>query len=472
MNHSKLKCLMLLCFLTGCSSLPQPYGSTRELTDINTLAPGVWRSDGYGWLLEISPKPSTDIAVYNTAGDICLRITGEQENPLDYIDQFRRFPDDDHLRLFNRVEPYEISFNRIDFLPKTCVENINSTPLTNFDAFTQFFKNHYAFFELYDVNWSEITTQARQALSEQSHEGELVEILIGLLSQLKDGHVSIAAVIDGDAGQFMANPGRTRTAIEEQLGHHNNPMAVFGQQYLKHDIDQVILNGQSTDLLNERFKYGITDHHIGYLAIMAEGGYTGSNNASLIDEQQALQKGMSQIINHFNQHQVNAVIIDLSVNHGGYDFLSRQIAGYFTASPVQAYSKYAKDASQTVSQTLTIPAADIRYTGPVYVLTSDFTVSAGEILTLSLRALPNVTHVGEATRGAFSDVLTKYLPNGWEITLSNEVYLDHQGQLWEGKGISPTLPIQVFDPQNPLTGHLQAVQEVVRIIQQKMMANN
>ncbi len=458
--------------LTGCSSLPQPYGSTRDLSEINTLAPGTWQSDGYGWLLAIQPSPSKEITVYNATDDFCLRITAEQENPLDYVDQFRRFPDDDHLRLFNRVEPYEISFSRIDYLPKTCVDGSSSTPLANFDAFTQFFNTHYAFFELYNVNWNEVTTRARQTLSDQSHEGELVATFIGLLSQLKDGHVSISAVVDGDAGQFMANPGRTRTAIEKHLGHHDNPMAVFGQQYLRHDIDDAILHGQSSDLLNERIKYGITDHNIGYLAILAEGGYTDNENASLLDEQQALQQAMEQIINDFNQQEVNAVIIDLSVNHGGYDFLSRQIASHFTSSPVPAYSKYAKDASRIVPQTLTVPAANVRYTGPVYVLTSDFTVSAGEILTLSLRALPNVTHVGEATRGAFSDVLTKYLPNGWEITLSNEVYLDHLGHMWEGQGIRPTIPVQVFNPENPLTGHLQAVQELVRIIQQKTMTTH
>lgn len=52
---------------------------------------------------------------------------------------------------------------------------------------------------------------------------------------------------------------------------------------------------------------------------------------------------------------------------------------------------------------------------PVFVLTSDVTVSAAGTLLLSLRALPNVTHLGATTRGALSDVLTKPLLNGWEV---------------------------------------------------------
>jgi carboxyl-terminal processing protease len=65
------------------------------------------------------------------------------------------------------------------------------------------------------------------------------------------------------------------------------------------------------------------------------------------------------------------------------------------------------------------------------------TISAAEILTMCLRALPNVTHIGEATRGSLSDILTKDLPNGWTLNLSNEVYLDSERKGWEGKGIPP-----------------------------------
>jgi carboxyl-terminal processing protease len=77
--------------------------------------------------------------------------------------------------------------------------------------------------------------------------------------------------------------------------------------------------------------------------------------------------------------------------------------------------------------------------------------------------LPNVTHVGTHTRGAFSDVLTRRLPNGWSLGISNEVYTDPQGQVWEGRGVEPDVTLRVFDLANPLRGHTEAVRAIQRM---------
>jgi carboxyl-terminal processing protease len=95
-------------------------------------------------------------------------------------------------------------------------------------------------------------------------------------------------------------------------------------------------------------------------------------------------------------------------------------------------------------------------------MTSNVTVSAAEILTLAMRALPNVTHVGETTRGSLSDMLAKRLPNGWSVTLSNEVYLDAHGKGWEGAGIAPSLAIPVFiGDDDPAASHARALRALV-----------
>ena len=105
-----------------------------------------------------------------------------------------------------------------------------------------------------------------------------------------------------------------------------------------------------------------------------------------------------------------------------------------------------------------IPSSRVRFEGPLHVLTSDITMSAAETLVLSLRALPQVTLVGQATRGAFSNVLEKPLPHGTHVMLSNEVYEDPDGECYEGRGIPPDVPIVVFDPADPWRGHGQAVE--------------
>ena len=98
-----------------------------------------------------------------------------------------------------------------------------------------------------------------------------------------------------------------------------------------------------------------------------------------------------------------AVIVDVTNNRGGYDGIAQHIAGRFTETRRLAYTKIGFGAQGVEPQPFHVePSARVRYTGPVYLLTSDVTLSAAEIFSLYMRALPNVVHVGDTTRGAFS----------------------------------------------------------------------
>ena len=78
--------------------------------------------------------------------------------------------------------------------------------------------------------------------------------------------------------------------------------------------------------------------------------------------------------------------------------VARALAGRFASERVVGYSKYAGDADEATPQAIFIePSKGRRYTGPVYLLTSDYTLSAAEVFTMAMRELPNVTHVGQAT---------------------------------------------------------------------------
>jgi carboxyl-terminal processing protease len=174
-------------------------------------------------------------------------------------------------------------------------------------------------------------------------------------------------------------------------------------------------------------------------------------------------------MSRFQKRRAKALIMDLSVNMGGYDFIARDIANRFASRATLAYQKRALDS--TISKPFPhdiAPHEGTRFIHPVYVLTSQATVSGGEVLTLALRALPQTVHAGQATRGAFSDVLTKTLPNGWKISLSNEAYVDARGENWEGRGIAPQLPIRVFDPENPISSHKAAVRSLAETIKSRL----
>jgi carboxyl-terminal processing protease len=87
------------------------------------------------------------------------------------------------------------------------------------------------------------------------------------------------------------------------------------------------------------------------------------------------------------------------------------------------------------------PQGKRQFTGPVYYLQSDYTVSAAEIFSLAMMALPNVTRVGTPTYGVLSNALEKKLPNGWSVGLSNEVYVAVDGNLYEGRGIPTNIEV-------------------------------
>ena len=50
-------------------------------------------------------------------------------------------------------------------------------------------------------------------------------------------------------------------------------------------------------------------------------------------------------------------------------------------------------------------------------------------------AMDQVKRIGSSTTGALSTTLDKTLPNGWVFSISNEVYMDNQGNQYENIGV-------------------------------------
>ena len=67
-----------------------------------------------------------------------------------------------------------------------------------------------------------------------------------------------------------------------------------------------------------------------------------------------------------------------------------------------------------------------------------------------MSACSTVTGVGEATLGILSDNLYKRLPNGWEVSLSNEIYETADGTCWEMLGVPPVVDAPVYDAGDPM----------------------
>jgi C-terminal processing protease CtpA/Prc len=135
------------------------------------------------------------------------------------------------------------------------------------------------------------------------------------------------------------------------------------------------------------------------------------------------------------------MIVDVRFNLGGSDRLALEIAGRFTPTPRVGYRFAARNGDTYAPEQVVLqrPTGSYAFTKPTVVLTSIVTSSAAEVFTLFMRQLPQVKTLGEATNGIFSTALPKELPNGWLLTLSNEVATDAGGQVYEKTGIPVSL---------------------------------
>jgi carboxyl-terminal processing protease len=448
---------MALTSLAGTPS--QAFHESNDPDELN----GVWRSRGYGWLLSIGNGRTQ---IYDEGKDQCI-IDPESDDELATLSEGLVINSAGQtIRLPLGDASYLYTFDKIDGLPEKCRTRPDSDPAAVLESFIDIFNRHYAFFSERKIDWHMMADVTRKSITTKTTNEELLDVVQNVISKFDDDHVSLVAKIGGETMTFNTGAGKTLGALalqaeREHINHHE-----MFKRWLKaiwsNDIGKRLLNGKGWSRANDKIRYGLIDGQIGYLSIRSMGEFLSDNSDNESGDLEAVEKAMDDAIAKFKG--ARAVVVDLAINDGGFDKVARRIAGRFATKRTLGYFKYAGDSKSDKPQAVYIePSKKRRYTGPVYLITSDVTVSAAEILTLSMRALPNVTHVGEATRGSLSDQLWKPLPNGWSLSLSNEVYLDAEGKRWEGVGIPPDVPLALFSSQDVTTGYLKAVRAVIEM---------
>jgi carboxyl-terminal processing protease len=307
------------------------------------------------------------------------------------------------------------------------------------------------------LDWKARKAAALAQVSPTATDFQLWTALSSLMTGLDDPHVELHGVVDGarrdlEPGQ---SPTLTRVARTDPAGGEK----VWLQAYREGILTQV-LQGRGRQAANNRIFWGRVDD-VGYLNLVTMGAF--ARNAAP-DDPRPLDAALDEAFAAFAG--AKAVIVDVSNNRGGYDTISQRVAARFAAQPRVAYSKVGVGAKAPPQPVRVEPASGQGFTGPVYLVTSDITVSAGETFTLMMKALPNVKQVGGTTLGAFSDQLPKPLPNGWAFALPAELYKGPKGEDLEGRGLAPDTPMAVF-PENDLAGgHAKAIQALIEKIRQ------
>lgn len=414
--------ILLLCLIFSCQSDDD---STVPITDpLN----GFWLSAEKGYILEFTE--GKDILYnFNTVG---CAIQDEDF----MLKDFELFQvSENEIVATSALSDSEIKLTRLVAQNPLCLSDqiaINNNPKVNFDHFWNIFNDYYAFFEARNVNWSQYENLRDQVTTENFY-----DILEELVLLLQDGHVSI---IDED-NNILIESGVPR--ILERLNAN-----LSGDLLLEDTEDYVNLGNEKlitivTNYLNGNFEiderdnilWGLINEDIGYINIIGMEGY----GTDFSNELSSLNDLLDTIMEDLEFSGVSKLIVDIRFNNGGIDTVALDIVSRFMDQERISYFKKARlGDSFTENNSFSVaPKGDFQFTEDIILLTSPASISAAELFALCMKDLPYVTIVGEHTAGAFSTILTHALPNGAEVGLSNEIYSDAQGEVFEIIGIGP-----------------------------------
>ena len=320
--------------------------------------------------------------------------------------------------------------------------------------FYQVFSNYYVSFELTNTDWEEQYQIADAEIDASSSNQALFEVMVNMITPLKDSHVAIvseelgvASVNNADTfldtllAEFADDNGYTLPLDQQQLNAANN----YIEQELAKVSEATLQYAESQSDLKEAGNGAIawfSREGLGYLSIQRMFGFA-DDYENTADDVEAVREAMDSAMEELAN--TDGLIIDLRLNNGGRDAVSMALAQYFFTGEHHVFNKDLQTPSAAEFRTeVSFQGHNNAYTKPVILLTSASTVSAAEVFVLIMRNFDNVVIVGEPTQGAFSDALEKILPNGIAFSLSNEQYRSVDEEWFERVGIPVDVEVPVF----------------------------
>lgn len=393
---------------------------------------------GYGTIFDISPQR---IVRYDVT-DISCQATREQPFAAAAREWTQIAPHGRGFQFSMAGGITRYSIEPLSELPPHC-RGLDAPPIRdsmlNFWVLWHAFRENYAFFDLRGVDWEAQNAYHRSRLRFDSGEDALLETFSTMIKALNDRHVALFAadrtIRSAGVGEFETLWGKEHGVEEDGA-----VMAGYRAAVRKH-VTQDVLRGRFSD--EAALTWGWAAPGIAYVhvATMSQNQYSAMKNHSVshADFLQQMALAMAQALRQMRG--AKALIVDARFNDGGSPGVALRLAGSFTPRRHLAFTRKAVlGAGYTETQEVYIePSTDKPFTGPIVYLQSGTTTSAAEIFTLAMMSLPQVTRIGTPTYGVLSATLDKTLPNGWRVSLSNEVYMASDGKCYEGSGIPPDI---------------------------------
>lgn len=265
--------------------------------------------------------------------------------------------------------------------------------------FYETFSEHYPFFQLYDVNWSKMKNE---------------KDMFVMVNNLNDDHVMM--VVDG----------------KEQTPYRDLPK--WHQEGMSRALVQVVEKNYVRNIMYSKdrlVRHGFLNDQLGYILLASFGGY---------DHEAKATKYLSDAFYEALKDMKNkTIVLDLRFNRGGYDRVGLEMVRYFVKERTEVYQRAIKYDEGFLDKEHIIVEPHQRgyFENEMIILTSGATVSAAETFIVAMKAVKDVTIIGEETAGFYSDRLDRILPGGMIYGLPHMMYFDVLNQSLEGRPIVP-----------------------------------
>ncbi|WP_240223318.1 serine hydrolase [Rheinheimera hassiensis] len=451
-TRMKQALLSTVLLLTACGS--DDKAKPAELA-------GIYEQAGYGNIIVFSHNT---YETYYALDKFCWR--GEQGALADLNMSAPNVSDKGNRLSFTMpgAQAFPVQLKRLNRLPDKCRNPVAPTqsPIQNFELFWHTINDLYAFLPERQIDWQQRYQQYAPLISEQLTDEVLFTIFAQMLAGFNDSHTTLSAEINGEQVDYSAAPANAiadyAAAAELSTEQLLSDMRTRALQLMQLYAGKALTQADAEQPL----WWAKSDNNVGYIMLGALGGYAADERDVAGDFNLATAAFAAMMADLAG---TDAIIIDNRFNEGGYDDIGSELVRYFLTQPQAVLQKQAKNRLATTGLvSLKLSPAATTYTKPVLLINSQQSVSAAETFSIMMKSIPQVTLLGEASNGALSDMLQIALPNGWLLTLSNEHYLDMQGNSYEVTGIPADIETAVFSLQDNALSRVQAYDTALSLV--------
>ncbi len=225
----RITLFVFLACLSACAATSGSVPQTEPRPDLpverkaiaakDPLINGVWRSRGYGWILQVEDGA---IRQYEAGGFGCYARPEGAEGQTAMLSlpfsQYRLSTNGETAMFMYGPDTTGPIFERLPALPDACAQPAKASVETSFEIFLSMFDEHYAHFGDRGADWPKLAQEAQAIFNANPTEKGFIEAADHLLKALQDSHTRLIAFTQEGRQRIQYGLGETLPRIRKDNG--------------------------------------------------------------------------------------------------------------------------------------------------------------------------------------------------------------------------------------------------------------